>query len=353
MRPITTLPLFLSLAVILTLGLSVIWSTTPALAMSQAIALGIGIIGAFTLSRLDSSLLQQLRWPLYWTSVILLLITEVIGITTRGSTRWIDLGLFRFQTSEFVKPALIISFASLLSGEERTARFSALMRNLVLIALPAGLIFIQPDLGSALSLAIIWLGIFWQSKMPKKYFLSLLLLSVLLLPVGLNSLKPYQRERLQSFANPYSDPAGSGYNVIQSMIAVGNGRLLGKGVRQGTQSHLRFLPERHTDFAFASFAEEFGFVGVTILLLSFYVALNWLLKLAKILSSFGRLVVIGVFWWIFGQLLINIGMNIGLMPVTGITLPFISYGGSSLLSVMLGLGTVLLFAREGNQQIDI
>jgi rod shape determining protein RodA len=183
------------------------------------------------------------------------------------------------------------------------------------------------------------------SKVPKQYFLLLLLVSAVTIPLGLKVLKPYQRERLESFINPFSDPAGSGYNVIQSMIAVGSGQIMGKGVRQGTQSHLRFLPERHTDFAFASFSEEFGFVGVMILLGSFYVVLNWLLSLAKTSAPFNRLAVLGYFWWIFGQLVINIGMNMGIMPVTGITLPLVSYGGSSLLSLFIGLGLVRVFAK--------
>jgi rod shape determining protein RodA len=187
---------------------------------------------------------------------------------------------------------------------------------------------------------------FWSSKIPKYLFVAICLALVVSLPIGLRVLKPYQRERLESFINPFADPAGAGYNVIQSMIAVGNGQLLGMGVRQGTQSHLRFLPERHTDFAFASFAEEFGFVGVVILLGSFLYLLNWLLNLSSRSTPFGRLVITGYFWWIFGQLIINIGMNMGIMPVTGITLPLVSYGGSSLLSLLIGMGLVLVFAQE-------
>lgn len=345
MRRLNLVPLFLSLGIILAFGLSVIWSTTPNLLSAQLIALIIGLIAAILISRIDSAWLYQLSWPLYWISIVLLIVTEVLGITTRGSTRWINLGTFNFQTSEFVKPLLILSFAGLLA-KEKIENWRGFLRHLVLMALPVGLIFLQPDLGSALSLGIIWLGIIWFSKAPKKYLLFMLLAVSLTLPLVPRLLRPYQMDRINSFLNPFSDPSGAGYNVIQATIAVGNGRFLGKGVRQGTQSHLRFLPERHTDFAFASFAEEFGFVGVAILLACFFALLNWLLELAKVTSPFGRLVTLGVFWWIFGQAIINIGMNMGIMPVTGITLPLVSYGGSSLLSLLIGLGLVLIFRRE-------
>ena len=352
MRPINYFPVFAALMVIISLGLSVIWSMAPNLATSQTIALGIGIIALLVVSRLDSQWLFQLRWPLYWTSLILLIATEVLGITTRGSTRWINLGLFNFQTSEFIKPALIVSFAGFFV-DTRIKGPKFLFRQIILLSLPLGLIFWQPDLGSASTLAIIWLGMLLVSSVPKKYLIVLIMLSILVLPFGVRTLKPYQRDRLESFLNPFADPSGSGYNVIQSMIAVGNGRIWGKGVRQGTQSHLRFLPERHTDFAFASYAEEFGFVGVTILLLSFFVFLNWIVEISSRSSPFGRLVTQGFFWWVFGQMAINIGMNMGIMPVTGITLPLVSYGGSSLLSLFIGLGTVIVFARESEKQIDL
>jgi rod shape determining protein RodA len=348
MQRLSFAPPLISLAIILTLGLSTIWSTAPSLTTSQVIALVLGILAAIVISKLDAEWLYQLRWVLYAVTLILLLVTAIIGITTRGSTRWIDLGLFNFQTSEFVKPMLIVSFAAFFVDKHDN-----LVRHLPLIAIPTLLVFLQPDLGSAISLIIIWFGIALASKVPRKHLVLLMIFGVMLIPVGTQFLKPYQQERITSFVNPFSDPAGSGYNVIQSMIAVGNGHIIGRGIRQGTQSHLRFLPERHTDFAFASFAEEFGFLGVTILLTSFLILLNWLIGLAKSSSEFGSLVTIGLFWWIFGQLIVNIGMNMGMMPVTGITLPMVSYGGSSLLAILIGFGLVTIFAREAAEKIEI
>ncbi len=344
--------IIVSLFVVLVLGWSTIWSTSPNLATSQLVYILAGVLGAILLSRIDPRIYLSLSWPIYGMIIVLLVVTDLIGYTSRGAIRWIPLGPVHLQTSELAKLGLILVFGAWFT-ENREKDFVWLVRQLLLALLPVFLIFRQPDLGSALVLGIIWLGMVLFSGVSWKYLVVLGLAIGVALPVGFRLMKPYQKTRLESFVSPYADPTGSGYNVIQAMIAVGSGQVIGKGVRQGSQSQLRFLPERQTDFAFASFAEEFGFLGVSLMLSAFAGILWWLSKLGDRLTGFGHLVIYGVFWWIFFQLFTNAGMNMGMMPVTGITLPFVSYGGSSLISLLGALGVVLAFWRQESQRFEI
>lgn len=333
------IPLFL----ILTLGLSTIWSTTPELFLSQSLFVLIGVLFMIIISRLPAQFLPVLAVPSYVLSIILLATTLIIGTVTRGSVRWIQLGTFRLQTSELVKPLLIISFAQFFSHNSQTLKW--LTKQIALLLPIVLLIFVQPDLGSALIICIIWFGMLLSSRFTKKQLFTLLSIILAIIPTSWFIFQDYQKQRILSFLNPYADPAGSGYNVIQSIIAIGSGRLLGKGVRQGTQSQLKFLPERHTDFAFAAFAEEFGFIGVIILLVSFLTIFFWLLNMAKKRKPYYSLLILGVFWLFFSQFAVNVGMNLGLLPVTGITLPLVSYGGSSLVTIFISLGLAISAAK--------
>jgi len=212
------------------------------------------------------------------------------------------------------------------------------------------LIFLQPDLGSSLVVFIFWLGIAFAAGIPKRLIAGLGLVAAALFPLSWLILKQYQKERIFSFLNPFSDPLGSGYNMIQAMVAVGSGQWLGRGLGRGTQSHLMFLPERHSDFIFASLAEELGFLGGFLLIIVYAFLLWRLLKIAsQAKEKYGVLICLGVFSMIFVQVLINIGMNLGLVPVTGITLPLISSGGSSLLATVISLGIVQNIARVKNE----
>ncbi len=334
----------LALLIILSLGFSIIYSTVPQLAVSQLIFILVGLLLCFFLSRLEPGVFRTIAPFAFVICLMLLLITLLIGYSARGSVRWIQIADFRFQTSEFVKPFLILAFAASLSSVPKHP-LTWLLNKALIFVIPWLLIFFQPDLGSSIIIFIVWLGMLAHSAFPKTLFFLLVLFSLISLPFAYHLLKPYQQSRLTSFVNPYFDPSGAGYNVIQSVIAVGSGNFLGRGVRQGTQSHLRFLPERHTDFAFASFAEEFGFVGVSLLLAGFYLLLNWLLNLCHKLPAYENFVVIGVFWLFLSQLMINVGMNLGILPVTGITLPFVSYGGSSIISLFITLGIVFSFLK--------
>lgn len=331
---------YVAMFVVCVLGISTIWSTAPSTATKQITALALGIILFVLISRIDLKNLSQLKWLSYFGAVGLLLLTEIIGLSTRGSTRWIDFGFFNLQSSELSKPLLIFFMASYLEHLQKKFDLVQFVKIGMIMAVPVGLIFVEPDLGSSLALSSIVLGILWFSRLPKKYLLMMLFVTLAVIPIGFNFLKPYQKARIETFVNPFADPSGAGYNVIQAMIAVGSGEFLGKGVRQGTQSQLRFLPERHTDFAFASFAEEFGFLGVLILIFCFWIILDRLASAMYRLSYFGKLIVGGYMAWILGQTVINIGMNMGIMPVTGITLPFVSYGSSSTVALLMGLGMV-------------
>jgi rod shape determining protein RodA len=219
------------------------------------------------------------------------------------------------------------------------------------LLLPALLVFLQPDLGSSLVLVFSWLGIVFASGVSWVYLGFLLVPLAGSLPLVWHFLKDYQRQRLLSFLSPSGDPLGAGYHLVQSMVAVGAGRFLGRGFGQGTQSHLRFLPEGQTDFIFASFAEEMGFLGSLILVFCFLLLLWRVLVVAlEARNRFGYLVCLGAFSLLFFQTVVNMGMNLGLLPITGVTLPLVSYGGSSLLATFIFLGLVESVARFGRKR---
>ena len=328
--------ILISIGIILTFSLITIWSTVPNLFFYQLSFLLVGLITMHLFSKLDLGLVLGLSTPLYVVSILLLLLTLIFGENVRGSTRWINLGAFSLQTSEVVKPLLIFFYAFLLSHKK------PILTYLLLSIIPFILILKQPDLGSALVLLVTPLVLYIASNFKSKTIITVLLSILILVPIGLNFAKPYQLNRVESFLNPYKDTSGGGYNVIQSIIAIGSGRFMGKGVSLGTQSHLNFLPERHTDFIFASFVEEFGFLGSLLILASFFYLLQVMLNTARKLKDRGlylvQIAILSIFTF---QIFVNIGMNLGLMPVTGITLPLFSYGGSSLISSLALMGIQL------------
>jgi len=269
-----------------------------------------------------------------------LVLPFVFGQVTRGAVRWIQIGQFTFQPSEIVKPLLVLFLAGFYTRYKiQDTRYKILSFALFLPVIL--LIFKQPDLGSSLVVLAIWVGILFAVGLNFKLFAVCCLLFAVCSPLVWRFLKDYQRARVLSFLNPYSDPLGTGYNVIQAVISVGSGKFFGRGLGRGTQSHLYFLPERHSDFIFASLAEELGFLGASLLLVFYFLLLFQILKIAKnAADDFGFLIVTGVFSHLSFQILVNIGMNLGLLPITGITLPLVSTGGSSLLATMVSLGLV-------------
>ncbi len=339
--------IFISSTLLLILGLLMIYSTTlesPSNLLVRQLAYAVlGFLGLFVLAFFDYRKFKKATGLLYVVIVLGLITVWVLGHNVRGSTRWIDLGIMRLQPAEFAKLIMVIILAKFLdqSGEKlKSIRYVLL--SALYVGIPAVLILIEPDLGSALVVVFTWLAMLLTSKMNKKHLAVLLLGAVLVSSFSwFFVLHDYQKNRIYTFLNPSIDPQGRGYNVLQSIIAVGSGSILGRGVGRGLQSQLKFLPERQTDFIFASTAEELGLMGSLFILGLFGVIFFRLVRATKhARDNFGMYLTLGIFYMLLIQVLINIGMNIGLLPVTGIPLPLLSYGGSSLLTTMLALGLV-------------
>lgn len=338
--------LFITIPTILliSLGVLVIYSSEPKLAFQQIMIAVFGLFIYWLFSMINLEFYQEYIKYIYFGLLVLLVIVFILGIETRGSLRWIPLGPFQLQPSEFIKPVLILVLAKFWS--DNYPNWLNILKS-VLIVLPAGiLIFRQPDLGTTLTIIMIWFAILISSNISVIKLLIMSLISMVLVPTGWVFLKDYQKLRIISFISPEQDPLGVGYNAIQSTIAVGSGKMFGRGLGRGTQSRLQFLPEFRTDFIFASIAEEFGFIGSMILLFLYSVIIARIIKIIQNTSEhFNSLVVIGVLGMFFFQIVVNIGMNIGVLPITGITLPLLSYGGSSLLSTLICLGFVSSVSR--------
>lgn len=330
-----------ALVLIQVLSLVTIWSIYPELFLTQFAFVVAGTIIILLLSRVDLPLLFNLSSFFYAASLILLVLTFLFGRNIRGSIRWIDLGFFNLQSSEIVKPLLAIFYANYLSQVKKMS-WKEIARFLLLALIPVGLVAVQPDLGSALTLIFLPLTLLAFSGQFRKIIILGFIFLIIFVPFESKILKPYQRDRLETFINPYKDPQGAGYNVIQATIAVGSGKILGKGVKLGTQSHLNFLPERHTDFIFASYVEEFGLLGALVLFSAYGVVFYYcLVNLKRLKDRRLTLLSLSVFLLFLFQFVVNVGMNLGIMPVTGITLPLFSYGGSSLVSFAILIGLQL------------
>ncbi|MBI4039544.1 rod shape-determining protein RodA [Candidatus Daviesbacteria bacterium] len=330
---LTLCAVFLSL-----FGLAMIGSVAPSLFLQQLAFFGVGFLLYLLFSSFDYRIFRHLAPLLYLMTMLFLIFTYFWGLTARGSVRWLTIADFRLQPSEIAKVVLIITACSLLLKFRKNFPV-ALILSLTAMLLPMLLVFLQPDLGSSMVIASIWLSIILAFGVPKKYLMMGILGLALVIPISWNVLHDYQKQRLVTFVNPYLDPLGSGYHAIQSTIAVGSGQFWGKGFGKGTQSHLQFLPEQYTDFIFATLAEEFGFVGSMIIVALFTILCLRLIFIAQHAPDlFGCLIVVGVLVMILVQTVVNIGMNVGLLPITGITLPLVSYGGSSLISTLIALG---------------
>ncbi len=303
----------------------------------------LGIVCMTVTMCFDYHRLLRLSWYLYGVTLVLLALVPLVGITVYGARRWISLGLFSIQPSELAKFAVLLFTAKFLSTRPDPLGWKDFGLVILALAAPLGLILKQPDLGSGLMLLFIAGGMVLYHGLRA----SVLRVCALALPcagafmwfVGMHD---YQRQRILTFLSPEADPLGSGYHILQSRIAIGSGQLWGKGFAQGTQSQLRFLPERHSDFAVAVFGEEWGFVGLVVLIslfVLFMVAILTTIIQAK--DRFGSMLCVGVFFYFFAEIAINMGMVAGLMPVVGIPLPFISYGGSATIINFILIGLVL------------
>lgn len=330
-------PITLCIGFLVSISLLIIYSSSPELAVQQAVYFVIGFIFYLFLAQFDYRFLKNYTLPLYVLILVLLLLTLVLGFESRGAIRWIPLGLFSIQPSEFAKPVLILLLARFWS--DHVPNWKNIGKSFLWLILPGILIYKQPDLGTFLTVLAIWLAMLFASRVSLKKMLVLALVSILVFPAAWLTFKDYQKQRLTSFLSPGSDPLGTGYNIIQSTIAVGSGQFFGRGLGRGTQSRLQFLPEFRTDFIFASIAEELGFLGSLLIILIYLYLLTYILRKAEGSSdAFGFLIIFGIVSMLFFQTVINIGMNMGIFPITGITLPLISYGGSSMISVLICLG---------------
>ena len=288
--------------------------------------------------------LERLAYPAYILTVALLVLVLLLGKATSGSQRWLSLGPVSFQPSELAKIAMVIVLAKFFSEKRghQGYRLRDLWQPLLLIAAPSVLILKEPDLGTALLLIVVCFSMILFVKVYWKSLVLLLLSALCVAPFIWLNLKPYQRMRIFSFLRPDTDPFGAGYHINQSKIAIGSGLLWGKGFLNGTQTRLHFLPEQHTDFALSVLAEEWGFIGSVILLLIYLFLILWGLNIAKVSKDrFGSIMAVGIVALIFWQVVINVGMVTGLLPVVGIPLLLFSYGGSSLISTMAGMGLLM------------
>lgn len=346
MRPRSSIfPLFLLLFSVV--SVITLRSIDPSYGTNQLLFFLVSFLAYGVLSSLPFLWLKKMRWWAYGGVIALLVITLIIGTATNGSVSWLRFGSYRLQPSEFLKPVLLF-LLGIEIARSPLQQLPQLGKFLLLACLPLGLVLLQPDLGTMLVTSAGIAGIYFFSFPNRRFTVWLTGIAFL---VGIFSwifiLQPYQKDRIRTFVAPQSDPLGSGYNARQAMIAVGSGEVWGKGFGNGLQSNLRFLPERHTDFLFATFSEETGFIG-SAALISLYAALFfWLSRLLTQLDSPEKvLITAGITLALFAQTTINIGMNIGVAPITGVPLPLFSLGGSSLLATAISLGIIESLRRS-------
>ncbi len=338
--------LTLLLVVISGLGLLALYSAslsvgkgTLTIFYKQIVWFCLAIFVYFIVSSIDYKKFIQSAFILYSGLVFFLLLVLILGHVAMGAERWITVGPFRFQPSEFGKVIMVIFLAGWFSKNE-VMTFKDIIVSFFWVVVPALLILLEPDLGTAVVYGFIYIFMLFVSGVPVRLFLHFMGLVFSFIPIAwFFVLKDYQKKRILIFIDPYIDPLGAGYNVIQARIAVGSGGFWGKGFLKGTQSKLRFLPEPHTDFIFGVFAEEFGFIGGITLIILFGLVFFRLLYMADRVSDMsGKLIIVGVLSFVLFQVVENMAMAMGLAPVTGIPLPFFSYGGSSLLTLAFAFG---------------
>ena len=311
----------------------------------QLIWVTLGVSLFLVIFRLNLSFLQNSKLVIiiYAFANALLLYTVFFGATINGAKAWINLGLFSFQPADLAKLAIILLLAKYFSKRHMEIQFLRhIVVSLIYTLIPVSLIMLQPDFGSAMVIMFIWFFVVFMSGLSKKHLFIMFMLGLAGVFLMWNFVfAEYQKNRVLNFVNPVRDIRGSGYNVYQALIAIGSGGAFGKGVGLGTQSKFNFLPEYQTDFIFSAYAEEWGFVGVIILFIIYFVLLSRLMYLAYFTSdNFSSILTIGVFAWVFVHVFINISMNLGLFPVTGIPLPFMSYGGSHIVLMALAVAVV-------------
>ena len=352
--------LILNIILLQTIGIFTLYSAThgmqsdsQALFQQQIIWQILGWLAFFIISSIDYFLLRKVVWPLYFIHIILLILVIFFGKQVYTSKRWLDLGWFNYQPSEFLKLVLVLVLAHKLSQRKfkKPLNIKKIIEYGLIICLPIFLVALQPDLGTAGITLLITGTLILFNGINKKPFIFIMISMLMSLPLMWNfGLKQYQKERLISFIQPNKDPRGQGYNLIQSKIAIGNGKIFGKGFKKGTQTKLHFLPERHTDFIFSVLSEEHGFVGSTLAIVLFFTLLQLLITYSfTSRSRFGCILCLGCAAFIFWHIFLNLAMTMGLIPVVGAPLTLMSYGGSHFLTAMIFLG----LASSVNKKKDL
>jgi rod shape determining protein RodA len=349
------IPLILEI-VILSVGMMNLLSATGVedkslgLWKNQAVSIGLGTVVTLILQFPHYSFLSRLAYLIYIGNMGLLIAVLAFGKSSLGAKRWINLGGFSLQPSELMKLSMVIFLAKYFENKNTTQgmKLTDLIVPSLFVVIPVSFIIVQPDLGTAMIILLVYGSMLLFLKIQPKILLLLSVVAAISLPVVYNyGLKPYQRQRIITFIDPMSDPKGAGYNSIQSMIAVGSGQLWGKGFKKGTQAHLNFLPEHHTDFIFSVFSEEWGFIGCSVLLLLYGLFIMSGLSVAyQSNDKFASLLAFGIVSIFFWHVFVNMGMVMGMLPIVGVPLPFMSYGGSALLTAMSGVAILVNIANK-------
>jgi len=345
--PILLLVLYMMSAI----GIIVLYSAgaeSQYLISRQVAYLGVGTVAMLVVAQIPPLVMQRLAWLAYAGGIVMLGIVLIAGTGAKGAQRWVDLGIIQFQPSEVIKFALPMFIASYLSQRAMPIKFKHLCWALIIIVIPVALILFQPDLGTAILVAGSGLVVLFLAGLRWRYIISALALApVAVIGAWVFLLHDYQKQRVLTMFNPEEDKLGAGWNIIQSTTAIGSGGWSGKGWMLGTQSHLDFLPESHTDFIIAVLAEEFGFRGVMVLLVAYlllFIRGLWISYTAK--NSFSRLVAGALTFTIFIYVFVNMGMVSGILPVVGVPLPLFSYGGTALVSILIAFGVLMAISTE-------
>ena len=340
------IPLLLGILTLLSISMMIVYSASGAsitMVKAQIIRIGFALMMMFIVAQIPPDTLRRWAYPLFAIGVCLLIATLLFGSSSKGAQRWLDLGITKFQPSESMKLILPIMVAHYITKHPLPPSLKHVMIGFVIVLLPTLLIAKQPDLGTSILIASAGLFVLFLAGMSWKIILSLVAAISAFVPfLWFFLMHGYQRQRVLTFLHPETDPLGSGYHIIQSKIAIGSGGLSGKGWLNGTQSQLEFLPERHTDFIFSVLSEEFGLIGVAILLTIYlFIIGRGLFIAAKAQDPFSRVLAGSITLTFFVYLFVNIGMVSGLLPVVGVPLPFVSYGGTSMVTLLVGFGILM------------
>lgn len=348
----------LLLTVIASIGFAMLYSVADGSfspwAMKQMVRFAAGAVMMVVVALIDLRLWMRMAYPIYAVALVLVTAVDLVGFNGMGAQRWLDLGIVQLQPSEVMKVAILLALARYFHGLalDEVSRIRNLIVPVLLVAVPVGLVVEQPDLGTAILLTISGGTIFFAAGLAWRYFIITGLAVLGAIPVIWGRLHDYQRDRVFTFLDPERDPLGAGYHILQSKIALGSGGLFGKGFMEGSQAHLNFLPEKQTDFIFTMLGEELGFVGGITLLAFYCMALIFAVNVSlQCRNQFGRLLSLGVSVSFFFYIFINTAMVMGLLPVVGVPLPLVSYGGTAMLSLMFAFGLLMSCYIHRNLEI--